>query len=297
MRRYLGLVAAAAALTYFFDPVSGSDRRRRLVEWVRARWERSLADRGADPTTEPPEEVYAAAERLEAAMAAAAATAPAAEAQTEAAGAREPPRRPVDDPTTPRPTITVHELQERPPTSFGDWDLPPPPAPATESGEPNRSARRILAAAAGAALVAVAVAVGLVVWAVWPSSASTVPSVTQAVVDDQARAIALLSQPDVKRIPVLGTQGRLVLVYAKNGNAVLIATKVKRAPAGRTYQTWVIVGKKPQPSGLFAGGDGSIVVPLQHAVPKGATVAVTLEPAGGSLSPMTKPLFSTTRSS
>jgi hypothetical protein len=296
MRRYLGLVAAAAALTYFFDPVSGSDRRRRLREWVRARWERSLADRGADPTTEPPEEVYAAAERLEAAMAAAAAAAPAAEAEATEAGPREPPRRPVDEPTTPRPTITVHEVHERAPGSFGDWDLPPPAA-ATENGEPDRSAHRILAAAAGAALVAVAVAVGLVIWAVWPSTASSRPSATQALVDDQARAIALLSQPDVKRIPVLGTQGRLVLVYAKNGSAVLIATKVKRAPGGKTYQAWVIVGNKPQPSGLFAGGGSSIVVPLQHAVPKGATVAVTLEPAGGSLSPMTKPLFSTTRSS
>jgi hypothetical protein len=164
-----------------------------------------------------------------------------------------------------------------------------------EEGSP-RFPRRLLAAVAGAAALSLAVAVALVVWAVWPSNGSSTTTRTQALVRDQTQAIAVLSQPHVKRVPVLGTNGRLVLIYAPNGNALLIASEVRRAPAGKTYEAWVIVGKKPVPAGLFTGGGTSVVVPLGRIVPKGAIVAVTLERAGGVDMPTRKPLFAITRS-
>jgi anti-sigma-K factor RskA len=47
----------------------------------------------------------------------------------------------------------------------------------------------------------------------------------------------------------------------------------------------VIEGETPKPAGTFAGGGEQTAFALTRAVPDGATVAVTIEPAGGSESP------------
>src|SRR5438067_10265604 len=64
------------------------------------------------------------------------------------------------------------------------------------------------------------------------------------------------------------------------------------APDGKTYEAWVIPnGKAPIPAGLFSGG-GSATVHLRGIVPQGATVAVTIEHAGGARAPTTVPIVS-----
>ena len=62
--------------------------------------------------------------------------------------------------------------------------------------------------------------------------------------------------------------------------------------AGKIYEIWVIEGKTPQPAGFFPGGAKQVVT-LTRPAPVGSTIAVTLEPAGGSKSPTTKPLVPT----
>ncbi|HEX3237298.1 MAG TPA: anti-sigma factor [Gaiellaceae bacterium] len=63
--------------------------------------------------------------------------------------------------------------------------------------------------------------------------------------------------------------------------------------SGKTYEAWVIpAGRSPRPAGLFAGGTDT-TLRLRGTVPKDAMVAVTVEPAGGSPQPTTKPFFST----
>ena len=52
-------------------------------------------------------------------------------------------------------------------------------------------------------------------------------------------------------------------------------------PADQVYELWVIEGETPRPAGLFPGGGGCPPVLLERDVPKGAQVAVTLEPKGG----------------
>ncbi|MFL5914811.1 MAG: anti-sigma factor domain-containing protein [Gaiellaceae bacterium] len=64
------------------------------------------------------------------------------------------------------------------------------------------------------------------------------------------------------------------------------------APDGKTYEAWVIPkGKAPIPAGLFSGG-GSATVHLRGTVPQNATVAVTIEHAGGARAPTTAPIVS-----
>lgn len=76
------------------------------------------------------------------------------------------------------------------------------------------------------------------------------------------------------------------LLVGRSGEAVLAARRLPPPAAGTVYELWVIHGGRPQPAGLFRGR----LALLTRAVPAGATVAVSLEPAGGSPQP-TGPLL------
>jgi anti-sigma factor RsiW len=65
------------------------------------------------------------------------------------------------------------------------------------------------------------------------------------------------------------------------------------APAGKTYELWVIEGKTPRPAGLFGGGDKQVIT-LTRPAPGGSTVAITLERAGGATTPTLPILQQTT---
>jgi anti-sigma-K factor RskA len=64
-------------------------------------------------------------------------------------------------------------------------------------------------------------------------------------------------------------------------------------PAGKVYQAWYIrPGSPPTPAPVFvpdANGDASVDLPV--GAEKGLTVAVTVEPLGGSKAPTTKPFL------
>lgn len=64
-------------------------------------------------------------------------------------------------------------------------------------------------------------------------------------------------------------------------------------PIGKQYQAWLIApGAAPKPEPVFSAderGDGSVEIP--EAPVKGAVVAITVEPAGGSQKPTSKPFL------
>ncbi len=63
-------------------------------------------------------------------------------------------------------------------------------------------------------------------------------------------------------------------------------------PAGRDYQVWFMVGELPRSAGCFNVRDGKAIFPKQGAAPPGTTsVAVTLEPKGGSIRPTSQVLL------
>jgi anti-sigma-K factor RskA len=79
------------------------------------------------------------------------------------------------------------------------------------------------------------------------------------------------------------------VVLAADRTATLQVSGLAAAPQGTTYEAWIIpVGGAPRPAGLFAGAN----VSLRGKLPPHATVAVTLEPAGGSTAPTTPVLVS-----
>jgi anti-sigma-K factor RskA len=87
-----------------------------------------------------------------------------------------------------------------------------------------------------------------------------------------------------------GASGHLVVT--PDGAAALVVNDLATAPAGQTYEAWVISGGDPKPAGIFSGGGARTTFALTQSVPKGATVAVTVEPAGGSQRPTGNVQFS-----
>ncbi len=136
------------------------------------------------------------------------------------------------------------------------------------------------------AAVAASAAVGIGLWA---TSLSNSLDEERATRERQTEAIAILSDPAATEASLRGARGRVVV---SGEAAALVISNVEPAPEGRTYEVWVMDGEQPRPAGLFEAAGGSAVIRLTRPVPQGATVAVTLEAAGGVDAPSEAPRFS-----
>ena len=68
----------------------------------------------------------------------------------------------------------------------------------------------------------------------------------------------MLADPASRDVELAAGDGRLVV--GENGDAVLVLDTVDPAPAGKTYEAWIIEGETPRPAGLFPGAGGQDVV-------------------------------------
>jgi anti-sigma-K factor RskA len=127
--------------------------------------------------------------------------------------------------------------------------------------------RWALPAAASVAAVAACAAIGLGIWA----------AVLNGRLADRPESIALS-----------GANGSLIV--SPSGQGTLVLNGLAPAPAGKTYEVWVIERDRLLPAGTFAGG-GRVAVVLTRPVPNGAVVAVTLERAGGVPKPTSRPFI------
>jgi anti-sigma-K factor RskA len=142
-----------------------------------------------------------------------------------------------------------------------------------------------LAAVAGIAAAAACLAIGLGIWANSLSNSLERERTTKSTYERILRSGATAK-------PLIGADGWLLV--ANDGRAALVVCGLADAPSEKTYEAWVITGETPQPAGLFHGGNGcSSPVVLTERVPINATVAVTLERAGGATSPTLPILFRT----
>jgi anti-sigma-K factor RskA len=142
-----------------------------------------------------------------------------------------------------------------------------------------------LGAVAAVAAAAAVIAIGLGIWA--NSLSNSLDRERSANSAYQRAAEVLTGNPTAK--PLVGADGSLLV--AEDGRAALVVCGLAGAPSAKTYEAWVITGKTPQPAGLFRGGSGCSPVVLTKRVPGKATVAVTLERAGGATSPTLPILF------
>lgn len=111
-------------------------------------------------------------------------------------------------------------------------------------------------------------------------------------------AFSILNQPDVKQVIFGGgapqpPRGRVFLDPQRG--VVLLASNLPPAPAGKTYEMWVIPkGGQPVPAGLFQSStDGNALHVLTGPVNVAGTaaVAVTVEVESGATVPNLPPVF------
>jgi anti-sigma-K factor RskA len=105
--------------------------------------------------------------------------------------------------------------------------------------------------------------------------------------ETQAQA-AILSAPDLSRVDLKGQEvsptSAARVFWSRQNGVVLTASNLPRAPAGKTYQLWVLTATKPVSAGIFntdPAGRATVTLPTPADVPPAAGMAVSLEPAGG----------------
>jgi len=110
---------------------------------------------------------------------------------------------------------------------------------------------------------------------------------------DERSVRDLVTHPDARVAKLAGlpfapkATGRVVW-NPTSREAVLVASGLDPAPAGKTYEVWVIAQAAPVPAGVFqVAADGSAVfrLPVVEDTAHAKTFAVTLEPAGGTPAP------------
>jgi anti-sigma-K factor RskA len=142
-----------------------------------------------------------------------------------------------------------------------------------------------LLAAAAALLVA---AVSLAVLGLGPAGRGGRPEGSGGLV------AAVLAAPDARRVAARpgGAGQAAVVVSPGRGRAVFEASGLAPAPAGRTYQLWVVGRAGPRPAGLVeAGGRGRVTRLLDGRVTGTEQVAMTVERRGGAARPSSAPVL------
>jgi anti-sigma-K factor RskA len=139
---------------------------------------------------------------------------------------------------------------------------------------------------AGAAAVAACVALAFGIWA---QTLNHTLSTREAALRVQARALSIAADPDARRIPLTGGHGALVV--DPRGRAALLLSRLPSPGPGKVFEAWVVSGKVAAPAGVFTDGGEETAVALERTVPRGAIVAVTIEPAGGAKQPSGAPIL------
>jgi anti-sigma-K factor RskA len=151
--------------------------------------------------------------------------------------------------------------------------------------EPPR--RRPLAPVLGAA-AAVAAVIALAV-GFWALQVSSDLDDARSALDRERAALSVIADPTARTVALQTGDGRLIV--DDDGRAALVVHDLGPAPAGKTYELWIVdAGGVAAPAGLFPGRDGVDVVGLEGTVGSGEGVAVTVEEKGGAEEPTTMPI-------
>lgn len=197
-----------------------------------------------------------------------------------------------------REVVATFTSDERPPAALRDQVLaqvaaqsvrppaqPPhhaaPSTPVRTSHRRGRPLRRRLAALGAAAAVVVAVAV--------PTTIAIQSVSSQRELEAQADTIAqMLADPDARILTADMDGGGEVSALVSSGHVMLSASGMADPGQDQDYQLWAIDGDVIRSAGLIrpTGGSASALI----AAAPGTTLAVTLEPAGGSAQPTSDPL-------
>jgi anti-sigma-K factor RskA len=108
---------------------------------------------------------------------------------------------------------------------------------------------------------------------------------------DLTEIAAVVEAADVAVVELDGPEGAVRLLYsAAERSGLVVTSELAAAPAGSTYQLWIVEGDDARSAGLFDAG-GVTQLALAEPPPEGSILAVTVEPEGGSDQPTSDPTY------
>ncbi len=165
--------------------------------------------------------------------------------------------------------------------------------PRSETAAVDRSSRRSRATSLLAAAAVVA-AVGFGGWAVQlGQDATDSQQAADVALSQRAKLTSLLTAADVQTVSgrfISSDDPGAVVMSEERQMAVLVATGLPKLPEGKVYEAWTVKGD-PAPAGIFTSDESDTVVELSDAAFDADSIAVTIEPAGGSPKPTGDAVF------
>jgi anti-sigma-K factor RskA len=115
---------------------------------------------------------------------------------------------------------------------------------------------------------------------------------------EQQSLVAVLYEPDTRIVPLAassdpGATQAYLLFDPERQRALIKSTALASLPQDQTYQLWLIDGSQPESVGLLntgADGQGTAEIAAQRPLSQYQAFGITVEPAGGSAQPTTKPI-------
>jgi anti-sigma-K factor RskA len=111
----------------------------------------------------------------------------------------------------------------------------------------------------------------------------------------QAQILQLLAAPDVHTVSgsAAGGASGTVVVSRAISRALFVAKGMPKLPDHQVYELWTIK-QKPVPAGTFTPSGSTSLITLPTAALSARTIAVTVEPQGGSVEPTSDPIMALT---
>jgi anti-sigma-K factor RskA len=112
--------------------------------------------------------------------------------------------------------------------------------------------------------------------------------------------VSLLTAPDVRRVDLRGQasapQAAARAYFSRSRGVYFVASDLPSIPSDRAYQLWFVLpgGASPVSASVFgpnAGGGAELIAAVPASMADPNVLAVTVEPAGGSLQPTTTPFL------
>ena len=157
-------------------------------------------------------------------------------------------------------------------------------------GVTRRTATMLSAAAA--VLAAIAISLGVIAYQA-DQRADRLAAETAQLRDQAEQVGSLLAAPDAvtAAAAVEGGGQAAVVASADRGEVVLLAEGLPELPADRTYQLWLISDEIVSGGVVDVPADGDVTYLTAGELAGVSTIALSVEPEGGSAQPTTTPIF------
>jgi len=198
----------------------------------------------------------------------------------------------TDDDRRPAP---VTEL--RPAASAGEAPGPAAPsasAPRERLGSASGRASERWFRRPGALIGVAAAAVVLVVGGVVVGTNVGGPGASQAPVASAYEQVTTASDVVIDKRDVVGGGTATVYFSASEAKTAVVLNDASPLPEGRVLQMWYVGASGPVSAGVMSATDGAGHAVLEGSYTPGDTVAITVEPEGGSEQPTTEPIVAVT---